>query len=70
MKEMILSISGMMCPHCEAAVKKCLEAFPEIAEAIPDHEKNQAVLHLNADLKDLTAVKQAITEAGYHVIDG
>ena len=68
MKETTLKIEGMMCPHCEAAVKKCLEAFPEVEEAVPNHETNQALLRLNADLNH-DAVKKAIADIGYQVID-
>ncbi|MBR1528650.1 MAG: cation transporter [Oscillospiraceae bacterium] len=71
MQELTLKINGMMCPHCEASVKKTLEAFPKIAEAVPSHTENQAVLKLNAELtgQELAAIKQAITEAGYQPAD-
>jgi len=68
LKEYVLKIDGMMCPHCEAAVRKCLETFPEVEEAVPSHQTKQAVLRLNADL-NLEAVKKAISELGYQVLD-
>ncbi len=69
MQELTLRITGMMCPHCEANVKKCLEAFPKVEEAVPSHTENQAVLKLNAELtaQELDQLKKAVTDAGYQV---
>ena len=61
-----LHIKGMMCGHCEATVKKCLEAFPEVDEAIVSHTEGTAVVKLNAPA-DLAALKKAVTEQGYQV---
>lgn len=61
-----INIEGMMCPHCEATVKKILEAFPEIQEAKPSHENNNAVITCTAE-PDMQAVKKAIEDAGYTV---
>lgn len=61
-----INIEGMMCPHCEATVKKVLEAFPEIQEAKPSHENNNAVITCTAE-PDMQAVKKAIEDAGYTV---
>ncbi len=62
-----INIEGMMCPHCEARVKKCLEALDGVSEAVVSHEKNEAVLTLNSDVSDekLTA---AVESEGYKVI--
>ena len=68
-REYLMQIEGMMCPHCEATVKKTLEAFPEVDSVTASHEKNQAVLYLNSDLKHLAEMKQAVTEKGYTVIN-
>ena len=65
--ELTLRIKGMMCGHCEATVKNCLEAFPEVEEAIVSHEAGTAVLKLNAQ-PDLSALKKAIKEKGYQVL--
>ena len=65
--ELTLHIKGMMCGHCEATVKNCLEAFPEVEEAIVSHEAGTAVLKLNAQ-PDLSAMKKAIKEKGYQVL--
>ncbi len=62
-----MKIEGMMCPHCEATVKKTLEAFPEVAEAVVSHEKGTAVLTLTAPVEDET-LKAAVEEKGYTVV--
>ncbi len=71
MQELTLHISGMMCPHCEASVKKTLEAFPKVEEASASHTENQAVLKLNAELtaQELDSLKKAVADAGYQVTD-
>ncbi len=61
-----INIEGMMCPHCEATVKKILESFPEIQEAKPSHEDNNAVITCTTE-PDMQAVKKAIEDAGYTV---
>ena len=62
--EITLNIEGMMCPHCEARVKKALEAIPEVAEAAPSHKKNNAVVKLNGEL-DPAVLVAAVEAAGY-----
>lgn len=66
----ILKIKGMMCPHCEATVRKCLEAFDEVQEADVSHEKGTAVLTLSGELIHLDEMKQAIADKGYEVTGG
>ena len=66
-QEYLMQIEGMMCPHCEATVRKVLESFPEVDSVTADHEKNQAILYLNSDLKHLEEMKQAIADKGYLV---
>ena len=63
-----LNVKGMMCPHCEATVRKCIMQFPEVSSADVSHEKGTAVLHLNAPLTHLEEMKQAITDKGYEVL--
>ncbi|MBP3360487.1 MAG: heavy metal translocating P-type ATPase [Clostridia bacterium] len=63
-----LKIEGMMCGHCEARVKKCLEELPQVAEAVVSHENGTAELTLNAEISD-DALKQTIEAQGYKVID-
>lgn len=70
MQEVILHVTGMMCPHCEATVKKCLEIFPEVEQAIPNCQENKVVLYINENnLANLEGMKQAIVKAGYQVED-
>ena len=54
-----IKIKGMMCGHCEAAVKKALEALPFVREATVSHETGTAVLALS-DTLDEAAVKVAV----------
>lgn len=62
-----IKVDGMMCPHCEAAVKKALEAIDGVKEATASHEKCEAVAELEKDV-DLSVLEKAITDAGYKVI--
>ncbi|MBQ2896813.1 MAG: heavy metal translocating P-type ATPase [Clostridia bacterium] len=63
-----LTIEGMMCPHCEANVKKCLELLPEVVSAQPNHQTKTAVVELNSDVS-CDYLKNAVEEAGYKVTD-
>lgn len=63
-----LNIKGMMCSHCEASVKKCLEALPEVDEAIVSRENGTAEVILNKDIAD-EVLKSAVEEEGYTVIE-
>ena len=63
-----MNINGMMCPHCEATVKKVLEAFDEVDEAVCSHEENTAVIHLNRPLEHLAEMEEAVTAKGYTII--
>ena len=65
--EKTMKIEGMMCGHCEARVKKCLEALPEVAEAAVSHEAGTAVVTLNAELSD-DVLKKAVEDQDYKVI--
>ena len=47
-----LKVEGMMCGHCEARVKKALEALPEVDEAVVSHEAGTAIVTLNAEVAD------------------
>ena len=61
-----LNVEGMMCGHCEARVKKALEALPEVAEAVVSHEAGTAVVTLNADVAD-DMLKKAVEDQDYKV---
>lgn len=62
-----IHIEGMMCGHCEAHVKKALEAIDGVAEAQASHEKGTAVVTLTADVADDVLTK-AVEEQDYKVI--
>ena len=66
-KTYTMHIEGMMCPHCEATVQRCLEAFPEVESAVADHTAGTAVLTLSGDLVHLNEMEQAVTDEGYEV---
>ncbi len=65
--EKTMKIEGMMCAHCEARVKKCLEALPQVDAAVVSHEKGTAVLTLNAAVAD-EVLKKAVEDEGYTVV--
>ena len=62
-----IKIEGLMCGHCDARVKKALEAVPGVASANADHEKGQAVVELSADVAD-DALKAAVEAQDYKVL--
>ena len=66
-QELTVRIEGMMCGHCEATVKRALEALPFIAEARPSHEAGTAVLRLNGPM-DGEAVRKAIEDEDYEYL--
>ncbi|CUN35431.1 Probable copper-importing P-type ATPase A [Faecalibacterium prausnitzii] len=61
-----LHVEGMMCGHCEARVKKALEALPEVSEAVVSHEAGTAIVTLSADISDET-LKKAVEDQDYKV---
>ena len=61
-----LKVEGMMCGHCEARVKKALEALPEVTEAVVSHETGTAIVTLNADVSD-DVLKKAVEDQDYTV---
>ena len=63
-----LKVEGMMCGHCEARVKKALEALPEVAEAVVSHEAGTAIVTLNAEVAD-DVLKNAVEAQDYKVTD-
>ena len=62
-----MRIDGMMCQHCEAAVKKALEAVPGVACADASHEKGVALVRLNGQA-DRDAMKRAVEDEEYTVV--
>ena len=61
-----LNVEGMMCGHCEARVKKALEALPEVDEAVVSHEAGTAIVTLNAEVAD-DVLKKAVEDQDYKV---
>ena len=62
-----LKIEGMMCPHCEASVKKALEALEGVTEAVVSHEAGTAIVTLTADVDD-AVLAQAVEAKDYKVL--
>ena len=63
-----MKIEGMMCPHCEARVKKTLEEIAGVESADVSHEADTAIVTLNDAVAD-EVLKNAIEEQGYKVIE-
>ena len=61
-----MKIEGMMCMHCEARVRKCLEAIPEVESAEVSHEKGTAVVELSDALAD-DVLKKSVEDQDYTV---
>lgn len=62
-----IEIKGMMCGHCEARVKKCLEALPQVDSAEVSHESGNAIVTLNENVDD-GILKKAVEEQDYEVV--
>ena len=63
-----MNIKGMMCGHCEAAVKRALEALPEVASAEVSHEKGTAVVTLEKEIAD-DVLKKTVEDKDYEVVE-
>ena len=61
-----LHVEGMMCCHCEARVKKALEALPAVDEAVVSHEAGTAIVTLNAEVSDAD-LKKTVEDQDYKV---
>jgi Cu2+-exporting ATPase len=62
-----MKIEGMMCPHCEATVKKALEALEGVNEAQVSHEAGTAIVSLALDVDDAVLTK-AVEDKDYKVL--
>ena len=60
----IMYVDGMMCAHCEARVRKALEALPFVEKAEPDHSAGRVTVTLSAPGSD-GELTRVVTEAGY-----
>ena len=65
--EKTMKIEGMMCGHCEATVKKALEALEGVDHADVSHEQDQAVVTLKEDVAD-DVLKKAVEDKDYNVV--
>ena len=63
-----MKITGMMCPRCEARVKKALEALEGVTEAQVSHEKGCAVVIGSIEIAD-DVLRKAVEEKGYQVTE-
>ena len=66
--EKVIKVEGMMCPHCEAHVKKALEAIPGVAAAVASHVAGTATVTLSKDM-DVAVLKAAVEAEGYKTLD-
>ena len=62
-----MKIEGMMCPHCEATVKKALEKTPGVVSADVSHEAGTAIVELDAEV-DNAVLQQAVEDRDYKVL--
>lgn len=62
-----LQVEGMMCGHCEASVKKALEALEQVQEAVVSHEAGTAIVSLKSDVAD-EVLKKAVEDQDYKVL--
>ncbi len=62
-----MTIEGMMCVHCEATVKKALEALDGVSEAQVSHEKGTAVVEMETAVDD-AVLKKAVEDKDYKVL--
>ncbi|MGN0393893.1 MAG: heavy metal translocating P-type ATPase [Coprococcus sp.] len=63
----IIKINGMMCEHCEARVKKCLEKLSQVEEAVVSHTDGTAVVKLKEDIGD-ELLKETVEAQDYEVV--
>jgi Cu+-exporting ATPase len=66
MMETVIKVNGMMCPHCKARVEKVCKAVPGTLDAVVDLQAKTVTVTGDADL---AALKQAITDADYEVVE-
>ena len=64
--ETLLHIEGMKCPHCEARVKKALEALPQVAQATVSHTEGTARIELLSEI-DTSLLEKTVTALGFSV---
>lgn len=65
--EMKITVNGMMCAHCEANVKKVLEAIDGIESVVASHDENLVTINTSKDV-DESIIKAAVVDAGYEYV--
>ena len=63
-----MKIEGMMCPHCEARVKKTLDEMAQVTEAVVSHVEGTAIVTLSEEVEN-AVLKKTIEDQGYKVLD-
>ena len=63
-----IKVEGMMCPHCEAHVKKALEEIPGVTEAVADRNSGIATVTLSEEVEE-TVLRAAVEAQGYQTKD-
>ena len=66
--EITLKIEGMMCPHCEAHVKRALEALDGVETCVASHKDGTAIITLSKTV-DRSLLVKTVEEQGYHVVE-
>ena len=66
MMETVIKVNGMMCPHCKARVEQVCKAVPGTADAVVDLQAKNVTVTGDADV---AALKKAISDAGYEVVE-
>jgi len=66
MMETVIKVNGMMCVHCKARVEKICKAIPGVQDAVVDLQAKNVTVYGDADI---AAVKQAITDGDYEVVE-
>ena len=64
--ETVIKVNGMMCPHCQARVESVCKGFEGVTDAVVDLKLKQVTVFGNTDF---TALKKAIVDAGYEVVE-
>ena len=62
----VIKVEGMMCPHCEARVKKVCEAIDGVVSAVASHTDGTVTLEMTRDARG--ECEKAIADAGYDVV--
>ena len=66
MMETVINVNGMMCPHCKARVEQVCKGIPGVTDAVVDLQAKNVTVSGDADV---AALKKAITDAGYEVVE-